>query len=244
MQERFSPDAPRPADQRPFAVTSLSSAHAALILAVASNRDRQAFAELFDFYAPRIEGWLIRAGVERTLAEEICQDAMTTLWRKAALYDPAKATPATWLYRIARNRRIDLARRDRVTLMEPGDAAFDIVDENAVDPDADCGRARPRGRPAHRARPASRRATRTRAHGVLRKPLPFGHRRANRPAAGHGQIAHHGWRSDACEKPLKAQGWKTPSNLSIMPHARRPERARRRRGTPWRRSHSRSTAGR
>jgi RNA polymerase sigma-70 factor (ECF subfamily) len=60
---------------------------------------------------------------------------MTTLWRKAALYDPAKATPATWLYRIARNRRIDLARRDRVTLMEPGDAAFDIVDENAVDPD-------------------------------------------------------------------------------------------------------------
>jgi RNA polymerase sigma-70 factor (ECF subfamily) len=116
-------------------VTSLSSAHAALILSVAANRDRRAFADLFDFYAPRIEGWLIRAGVERTLAEEICQDTMTTLWRKAALYDPAKATPATWLYRIARNRRIDLARRDRVTLMEPGDAAFDIVDENAVDPD-------------------------------------------------------------------------------------------------------------
>lgn len=116
-------------------MTSLSTAHAALILAVAANRDRRAFADLFDFYAPRIEGWLIRAGVERTLAEEICQDTMTTLWRKAALYDPAKATPATWLYRIARNRRIDLARRDRVTLMEPGDAAFDIVDENAVDPD-------------------------------------------------------------------------------------------------------------
>jgi RNA polymerase sigma-70 factor (ECF subfamily) len=61
---------------------------------------------------------------------------MATLWRKAHLYDPAKATPATWLYRIARNRRIDVARRNRVTLIEPGDAAFDIVDENAVDPDA------------------------------------------------------------------------------------------------------------
>lgn len=118
-----------------FVVTSLSATHASLILSVARDRDRQAFAQLFDFYAPRIEGWLVRAGVERGMAEEICQDAMTTLWRKADLYDPAKATPATWLYRIARNRRIDLARRNRVALIEPGDAAFDIVDENAVDPD-------------------------------------------------------------------------------------------------------------
>jgi RNA polymerase sigma-70 factor (ECF subfamily) len=115
-------------------VSTLSAEHTALIVAVARDRDRQAFAALFDFYAPRIEGWLVRSGVDRTTAEEICQDAMTTLWRKAALYDPAKATPATWLYRIARNRRIDLARRDRVALIEPGDAAFDIVDENAVDP--------------------------------------------------------------------------------------------------------------
>lgn len=116
-------------------MSSLSAAHAELILAVARDRDRQAFGELFDFYAPRIEGWLIRTGVDRTTAEEICQDAMTTLWRKAGLYDPAKATPATWLYRIARNRRIDLARRDRIALIEPGDAAFDVVDENAVDAD-------------------------------------------------------------------------------------------------------------
>lgn len=116
-------------------MTSLSATHAALIAAVASSRDREAFAALFDFYAPRIEAWLVRAGVERSQAEEICQDAMTTLWRKAHLYDPAKATPSTWLYRIARNRRIDLARRSRVTLMDPGDAAFDIVDENVADPD-------------------------------------------------------------------------------------------------------------
>jgi len=115
-------------------VSSLAAAHAELILAVARDRDRRAFAELFDFYAPRIEAWLIRSGVDRTTAEEICQDAMTTLWRKANLYDPAKATPATWLYRVARNRRIDVARRNRITLIEPGDAAFDIVDENAVDP--------------------------------------------------------------------------------------------------------------
>jgi RNA polymerase sigma factor (sigma-70 family) len=115
-------------------VSALSTEHAELILAVARDRDRRAFGELFDFYAPRIEAWLIRSGVDRATAEEVCQDAITTLWRKADLYDPAKATPATWLYRVARNRRIDLARRNRVAIMEPGDAAFDIVDENAVDP--------------------------------------------------------------------------------------------------------------
>jgi RNA polymerase sigma factor (sigma-70 family) len=115
-------------------VTSLTNIHAELILAVARDRDRSAFAELFDFYGPRIEGWLIRSGLDRATAEEICQDTMTTLWRKAGLYDPAKAAPATWLYRIARNRRIDLGRRGKVTLIEPGDAAFDVVDENAVDP--------------------------------------------------------------------------------------------------------------
>ncbi len=115
-------------------MTSLTNIHAELILAVARDRDRSAFAELFDFYGPRIEGWLIRSGLDRATAEEICQDTMTTLWRKAGLYDPAKAAPATWLYRIARNRRIDLGRRGKVTLIEPGDAAFDVVDENAVDP--------------------------------------------------------------------------------------------------------------
>lgn len=116
-------------------MTSHAAAHAALITAVAQRRDREAFAELFDFYAPRIEAWLMRAGVERTMAEEISQDTMTSLWRKATLYDATKATPATWLYRIARNRRIDLARRNRVSIIEPGDAAFDVVDENAVSAD-------------------------------------------------------------------------------------------------------------
>ncbi|MDP2357251.1 MAG: sigma-70 family RNA polymerase sigma factor [Beijerinckiaceae bacterium] len=117
-------------------MSSLSSAHAELIRAVAQQRDRTAFAELFDFYAPRIEAWLIRTGADRATAEEICQDTLTALWRKAELYDPAKATPATWLYRVARNRRIDIGRRDRVAIIEPGDAVFDVVDENAVGADS------------------------------------------------------------------------------------------------------------
>jgi RNA polymerase sigma-70 factor (ECF subfamily) len=55
----------------------------------------------------------MRLGTDAALAEEIVQDVMSTLWRKAALFDPSKSSLSTWLYRIARNRRIDIARRER-----------------------------------------------------------------------------------------------------------------------------------
>lgn len=84
-----------------------------LVDAVAHNRDRDAFASLFDFFAPRINGFLLRLRVEPVIAEELTQEVMTTLWLKADLFDRSKSTVATWLYRIARNRRIDLLRRDR-----------------------------------------------------------------------------------------------------------------------------------
>jgi RNA polymerase sigma factor (sigma-70 family) len=80
---------------------------------VANERDRQAFEELFDFFAPRINAYLRRLGLDPAGAEEICQDVMITLWHKAGLFDPAKSSLSTWLFRIARNRRIDLARRNK-----------------------------------------------------------------------------------------------------------------------------------
>lgn len=89
---------------------------AAWVADVAERRDRVAFTRLFDHFAPRLNAYLMRLGTEPALAEEIVQDVMSTLWRKAALFDPSKSSLSTWLYRIARNRRIDLARRDRGTL--------------------------------------------------------------------------------------------------------------------------------
>ncbi len=86
---------------------------AAWVADVAQRRDREAFTRLFDHFAPRLNAYLIRLGSDHALAEEIVQDVMSTLWRKAALFDPAKSSLSTWLYRIARNRRIDLARRDK-----------------------------------------------------------------------------------------------------------------------------------
>ncbi|MBI1250431.1 MAG: sigma-70 family RNA polymerase sigma factor [Alphaproteobacteria bacterium] len=78
---------------------------------VADAQDRDAFAELFAYYAPRVKGFLMRIGAGEALAEEIAQEVMITVWRKAALFDRTQASVSTWIFRIARNRRIDAARR-------------------------------------------------------------------------------------------------------------------------------------
>ncbi|WP_246270302.1 sigma-70 family RNA polymerase sigma factor [Hongsoonwoonella zoysiae] len=95
-----------------------------LILRVAESRDQAAFAELFDHFAPRIKAYLIKLGSDQTLAEELAQEVMITLWRKAALFNPAKSSAATWLFRIARNRRIDAARRDRSGMIDAEDPSL------------------------------------------------------------------------------------------------------------------------
>jgi RNA polymerase sigma factor (sigma-70 family) len=92
---------------------------ASLVRAVADRRDREAFTLIFDYFAPRIEAYLTRLGLDSGAAEEIAQEVMVTLWRKADLFDPAKSSLPTWLYRIARNRRIDLMRRARVDYLDP-----------------------------------------------------------------------------------------------------------------------------
>ncbi|MGB3407388.1 MAG: sigma-70 family RNA polymerase sigma factor [Jannaschia sp.] len=85
----------------------------ALLIAVGSERDRAAFAELFRQYGPRVKGFLMRTGLTPAMAEDCMQDVMVSLWRKAHLYDPTRATVSTWLFTIARNRKIDLIRKTR-----------------------------------------------------------------------------------------------------------------------------------
>lgn len=101
---------------------------AKLVERVAASRDREAFAVLFDHYGPRLSTYLQRLGAEPALAEEIAQDAMVALWRKAELFDPAKSSVGTWLYRIARNRRIDLLRRSRGATIDLDDAMEPVDD--------------------------------------------------------------------------------------------------------------------
>jgi len=106
-----------------------------LIVKVAAERDKAAFVELFDYFAPRLKGFLMKQGADEAAAEEIAQDVMVTLWRKADLFDPGKSSASTWLYRIARNRRIDRLRRQKTAELDPDEPALqptplpDVADE-------------------------------------------------------------------------------------------------------------------
>ena len=83
------------------------------VAAVRDRQDKEAFAALFGHFAPRVKSFLMISGATHDLAEECAQDVMATLWRKAHLFDPAKASVSTWIFTIARNRRIDFLRKQR-----------------------------------------------------------------------------------------------------------------------------------
>lgn len=85
----------------------------ALVARVRDTGDRAAFAELFRHFAPRVKAFLMKGGTSEGMAEDCMQDVMATLWRKADQFDPARASVATWVFTIARNRRIDLLRKRR-----------------------------------------------------------------------------------------------------------------------------------
>lgn len=78
---------------------------------IRDEQDKAAFAALFRHFAPRVKAFLMRSGADAGLAEECAQDVMATLWQKAHLFDPGRASAATWIFTIARNRKIDAIRR-------------------------------------------------------------------------------------------------------------------------------------
>lgn len=81
--------------------------------AIRDRQDQAAFAELFRHFAPRVKAFLMKSGSTAEFAEECTQDVMATLWRKAHMFDGSKASVSTWIFTIARNRKIDLIRKDR-----------------------------------------------------------------------------------------------------------------------------------
>lgn len=81
------------------------------IAAIAERGDRAAFEKLFNHFAPRLKSYLSRLGTSGERAEELAQETLLVVWRRAASFDPARAAPATWIFTIARNLRIDDARR-------------------------------------------------------------------------------------------------------------------------------------
>ena len=85
----------------------------ARVEAIAVHRDRAAFAALFNHFAPRVKAYITKKGASHPQAEEIAQETLLTVWRKAELYDARSASVSTWIFTIARNLRIDASRRER-----------------------------------------------------------------------------------------------------------------------------------
>jgi RNA polymerase sigma factor (sigma-70 family) len=95
-----------------------------LLTAVGTKRDGQAFSALFDHFRPRVQAQMVRTGLAPFAAADVTQDVMETIWSKAHLFDRSKSAAATWVFRIAHNRRIDVGRRSR----EQCHAAEDFLD--------------------------------------------------------------------------------------------------------------------
>ena len=100
-----------------------------LIEAIAARQDRAAFASLFQHYAPRVKAFVMRGGADAETAQEVAQEALIMVWRKAASFDRGRASAATWIYTIARNKRIDLARRTSRPAIEVEDWLTAFVPE-------------------------------------------------------------------------------------------------------------------
>jgi len=95
-----------------------------LMSAVVTQRDRAAFARLFEMFGPRVKAYLIRQGADPASAEDLVQDVMLTVWHRAAQFDRNKAMFSTWVFTIARNRRIDSLRRAKRPEINPEDPAL------------------------------------------------------------------------------------------------------------------------
>lgn len=116
----------------------------ALLVRVGRERDREAFVALFHHFGPRLKSYLQRLGADAGSADEIVQDVMVAVWRRADSYDPILSSAGTWVFTIARNRRIDVLRRERRPEIDPDDPALvpDPVDpaDRAVELEQDSER--------------------------------------------------------------------------------------------------------
>lgn len=122
-------------------MTSTNAAQArvfeTLMTQVAEQRDRNAFMALFDHFAPRIKSYLMRLGCDPGLADDLAQEAMLTVWRRADTFKPEQARVSTWIFTIARNKRIDVLRKERHPELDPTDPA--LVPDQPMQADAVVG---------------------------------------------------------------------------------------------------------
>ena len=92
-----------------------------LAIKISKNRDERAFSELFDFLAPKINAYYLKNNLSFEQSEELTQEVLSTIWTKANLFDPERSKFITWAYTIARNKKIDLYRKQNNKKIEDQD---------------------------------------------------------------------------------------------------------------------------
>ena len=105
-----------------------------LLSRIARDRSDDAFRQLFEEFGPRVRSFMQRQGADAGTAEELAQETLLTVWRKAGLYSSEKGAPSTWIFTIARNLRIDRLRRE-VKWQELTDAQAEAIPSDDAMPD-------------------------------------------------------------------------------------------------------------
>jgi len=95
-----------------------------LIFKIANEQDKSAFNDIFDYFAPRVIGYLVGSGSQKEIAEEIAQEVLSMVWQKASQFDYKKGNVNTWVFTIARNKRIDRIRKNE----NPSYNTLDLID--------------------------------------------------------------------------------------------------------------------
>ncbi len=104
-----------------------------LMVKITKDRDEIAFSKLFDFIAPKINSYYLQNGLGKDVSEELTQEVMSTIWSKSELYNPTKSAVSTWVYTIARNKKVDFLRKNSNSSLYEEDIRAFIYEDNKSD---------------------------------------------------------------------------------------------------------------
>ena len=104
-----------------------------IMLKITIERDEMAFSNLFDFIAPKINSYYLQNGLSTDNAEELTQEVLSTVWAKSYQYDSSKSAVSTWIYTIARNKKVDFLRKTSKFDFKEEDIREFLYEENRTD---------------------------------------------------------------------------------------------------------------
>lgn len=124
------------AEKASVAGDAAEMSHNELLARIGQGQCKDAFSDLFAYYAPRIKSFYMKSGMDAATADELAQETMINVWQKSGSFDPAKAKASTWIFTIARNKRIDFFRKEGRPLPDLTDPSMlGHIDERQWRPD-------------------------------------------------------------------------------------------------------------